>query len=168
MIALGAYGYNTLALIPSIFTYLNGIASNFAKYSWLKMRIYYVPSCPTTTQGECAMGNFYDWQDAGSATFTQVSQMKNGISFPPWAGGQEYGANAIAMEVDVNDFDKPRYNYVSVATFNALTSSDKNNYAPVNLSIGTQGSTAAVTIAGRIWISYTIRLLDPIPSAINA
>lgn len=166
--AAGVLSYSTLAIIPSVFSYLNGIAANFAKYTWLKLHIYYVPSCPTSTQGECAMGNYYDWQDAGGATFLQTAQMKNGISFPPWGGGPEFGADAVTIDVDVKDFDKPRYNYVTVATFNALTSSDKNNYAPVNLAIATQGSTAAVSIAGRIWIGYTIRLIDPIPSGINA
>lgn len=166
--ALGVLNYTTLALIPSVFNYLTGIASNFSKFTWLKLHIYYVPSCPTSTQGECAMANFYDFQDAGGATFVQVAQMKNGISFPPWGGGPEAGKDAVVIDVDVKDFDKPRYNYITVASFNALTSSDKNNYSPVNLATATQGSTAAVSIAGRIWVDYTIRLIDPIPSAINA
>lgn len=166
--ALGVLSYQTVALIPSVFPYLNGIASNFAKYSWLKMHIYYTPSCPTSTLGEQAMANFYDWQDAAAATFTQTATMKNGITFPPWGGGEKYGKDAVTIDVDVKDFDKPRYNYVTVATFNALTNSDKNNYAPVNIALASQGSTLAVPISGRIWIEYVIRLIDPIPSAINS
>jgi hypothetical protein len=163
----GAIKYDTVALIPCILPYLNGIASNFSKFTWLKLRVYYVPSCPTTTAGEIAMGNYYDFQDAIAATFVQVAQMKNGISYPPWAGGTDYGNQSVAIEVDCKDFDKPRYNYVNGTTFTALSNSDKNNYSPVNLAMITQGSAVAVPTAGRWWCAYTIRLLDPILAGIN-
>jgi len=166
--AAGALAYSTNAIIPSIFPYLIGIAQNFSKYQWLKLHFYYVPSCPTSTQGEIAMANFFDWQDASAATFIQTAQMKNGISFPPWGGGEEYGSNAVTIDVDCKDFDKQRFLYIQVGTFNALSSSDKNNYAPVNVAFATQGSTAAVAIAGRIWCQYTIQLLDPIATGLNA
>jgi len=166
--AAGALAYSTNAIIPPIFPYLIGIAQNFSKYRWLKLHFYYVPACPTSTLGEIAMSNFYDWQDASAATFIQTAQMKNGVSFPPWGGGEEYGANAVTIDVDCKDFDKARYLYIQVAAFNALSTSDRNNYAPVNLAFATQGSTAAVSLAGRIWCSYTIQMLDPIPTGLNA
>lgn len=166
--ALGVLSYATTPIIPPNFSFLNPIAANFSKYSWLRLHLYYVPACPTTTQGECAMGNYYDQQDASSATFVQTSQMKNGISFPPWGGGPEVGADAVTIDVDCKDFDKPRYNYVTFSTWNALSTSDRNNYTPVNLAVACQGSTAAVTLAGRIWCSYSIRLIDPIPGGLNA
>jgi hypothetical protein len=167
MIAGGALGYFGTPMLPWNFPYLTGLAANFAKYKWLKLRVYYVPSCPTTTQGECAIGSYFDQQDAIAATFIQVAQMKGGISFPPWGGGAEYGKDAVCLEYDVQNFEKPFWKYISQAAWTALTVSDRNQYTPANLAVATQGSTLA-TFAGRLWCDYTVRLVDPIPAGINA
>lgn len=165
--AAGVLNYTTIGIIPLAFSYLNGLAAQFSKYRWRKLHIYYVPSCPTSTQGEVALGLYDDWADAGAASFVQVATMNKGISFPPWGGGAEFGANSISIDVDVSMFDKPRYNYINAATFNPLSNVDKDAYTPVILATASQGSTAAVTIAGRVWVSYTIELINPIPGAIN-
>jgi hypothetical protein len=167
MTALGALNYFGTPMLPWNFPFLLGIAANFSKYTWLRLRVYYVPSCPTTTQGECALGTYFDQQDAIAASFIQVSQMKGGISFPPWGGGPEFGKDAVCIEYDVQNFDKPRYNYISQGSWTGLSLSDRNNYTPASLAVASQGSTAA-SFAGRLWCNYTIRLIDPIPAGVNA
>lgn len=168
--ALGVLSYQRQAFIPGILPYLSGIASNFGKYAWKRLHIYYVPSVPTSTEGEVAMGTVYDRNDASGATFIQTAQMKCGISFPPWGGGPEFGADAVCFDIDCSDFDKPRYSYIANTAFNALGATDQNVYCPVTLTLASQGFSGAVpiSIAGRIWLSYTVHLTDPIPSAVNA
>lgn len=168
MTALGVLAFQRFGLIPAVFPYLTGIASNFGKYAWRRLHIYYVPSCPTSTEGEVAMGLFYDVQDMAAATFTQVAALAKAVSFPPWSGGPAQGPGSAAMEVDCTRFDKPRYSYVTTAVYNPLSTSDKNNYTPVSFAAASQGSTAAVATAGRFWASYTIELMDPIPPGVNA
>ena len=164
--ALGALNYFTLQLIPTL-PYLKGVAQNFGKWKWLKLRIRYVPACPATTEGECAMGLYFDRQDAIAATFLQVSSMHKAISFPPWGGFSNNGASTVTIDVDCTEFDKNRYSYMTSANFAALSASDENNYCPVSLALATQGSTTAVPVGGRIWFDYTIQLTDPIVPAIN-
>jgi len=167
MLALGALNYFGTPMLPWNFPYLAGLASNFSKFKWLKLAVYYVPSCPTSTLGECAMGTYFDQQDATAATFIQTSQLKGGISFPPWGGGPERGTDAVRIDFDVNNFDKPRYNYIGNGPWGALSLSDRNNYTPASLAVASQGSTLAA-FAGRLWCEYTVRLIDPIPVALNA
>lgn len=164
----GVLNYFKLALIPALMPYLDGVAVNFGKWKWTRLRLRYVPACPATTEGESALGLIYDRQDATSATFVQVASMARAISYPPWGGFNPNGAATVTVEVDCASFDKPRYGYMKVAAFNALTTSDQNNYCPVSLACATQGSTTAVAVGGRIWADYTIVLSDPIVPGINA
>jgi hypothetical protein len=165
--AAGALNFNRAAIIPAVFPYLAGIASNFSRYKWRRLRIYYVPSCPTSTQGEVALGTVDSFEDANAATFVQVATMSHGISFPPWGGTIDRGPDAITLDIDCNRFEKPRYNYVATTQFNSYSNPEKDSVTPILLCLATQGSTAAVTIAGRVWISYTIELIDPIPAGVN-
>lgn len=168
MIVLGALDYFRIAIIPSQCNYLTGVAANFGKYRWRKLVVRYVPSCPATTEGEVALGMVYDRQDANAATFVQTAQLDKGIAFPPWGGFNNSGGPSITMTVDTNKFDKQRYSFMGLAAFNALSSSDQNNYCPATFCVATQGSTVAVTVAGRVWLDYSIELMEPISSGVNA
>nr|UHS72387.1 MAG: putative coat protein [Betanecrovirus sp.] len=165
--ALGVLSYVTLPLIPSFVPWLNGLAGNFGKWRWTRLKVYYVPSCPTTTQGEMALGYYYDEQDAIAASLIQVASMDKGVTFAPWMGGPSNGTDSVNLVSVPSQFDKPRYIYLGNAAFTALTSTDKNQYCPIVLAIASQGSTAAVPIAGRIWVDYTVELFDPIVAGIN-
>lgn len=165
--AAGVLNYFTLAIIPSLFPYLNGVASNFGKYKWTKLHIRYVPACPATTEGESAFGLYFDRQDAVAATFTQVTSMHKAVSFPPWGGFTGAGTSPVSITVDCNEFDKNRYSYMTIANFTALSASDENNYCPVSLATATQGSTAGAPVGGRIWVDYSIQLTDPIVPGLN-
>lgn len=166
--ALGVLVNASIAMIPTAFPYLAGIATNFGKFRWRRLRIYYVPSCPTTTQGEVVMAQVFDTQDATAFSYVECSGMSDSVAFPPWAGGPPIGPGSVGTDVDCSKFDKPRYDVVTLTTYNALTTSDKNNYTPVRWVYASQGSTAAVTIAGRFWAAYTVELLNPIPPTTNA
>lgn len=166
--AAGLLNYFRFSLIPPVFPYLNGLANNFGKWNWVKLRIRYVPSCPATTEGESAMGLVFDTRDAAAATFVQVTSLSKAISFPPWGGFQNGNSStSISIDVNVNEFDKPKYSYITSAGFTALTTSDQNNYCPVSLACATQGSTAGSLVGGRIWADYTIQLHDPIVPGLN-
>lgn len=164
----GVLNYVTLPLIPSFIPWLNGIAANFGKWRWLKLKVYYVSSCPTTTEGEMALGYYYDEQDAVAASFLQVASMDKGVSFAPWMGASASGPESVCLQAVPQTFDKPRYIYMANAAFTALSSSDKNQYCPIVLALATQGSSTQVTIAGRIWVDYEVELYDPIVAGINA
>jgi len=166
--AAGVLNYFRLALIPSLFPYLNGVAANFGKFKWRKLIIRYVPACPATTEGESALGLYFDRQDAVAATFLQVASMQKAISFPPWGGFNNNGGPSIIITVDTTKFDKNRYSFMLTAAFSALTASDQNNYCPVSLACATQGSTAGSAVGGRIWADYSVELTDPIVPGINA
>lgn len=163
----GVLNYFTLAMIPGLFPYLTGVASNFGKYKWKKLIIRYVPACPSTTEGESTMGLYYDRQDAVAATFVQVTSMQKAISFPPWAGFGSVASKEVTIQVDCNSFDKNRYSFMTVANFTALSASDENNYCPVSLATATQGSTAGSPVGGRIWVDYIVELTDPIVPGLN-
>lgn len=163
--ALGVLNYFRLALIPALCPYLNGLASNFGKWKWLKLRIRYVPACPSNLDGESVMGLTFDRQDAAAATFVQVASMSHSISFPPWGGFN--GGQSVVMDVDCNRFDKNRYSFMFPAAFAGLSPSDQNNYCPVTANFATQGSTAGSTVGGRIWLDYTVQLTDPVLPAVN-
>lgn len=167
MTAAGALAYATSPIIPASFNYLTGIANNFGKWTWKRLVLHYVPSCPTTADGEVALGTYYDRQDAVAATFVQVTQMQGGVSTPPWGGGPFTGSGAVRVDIDCSRFDKPRYSFIGTTPFNALTTSDQNNYCPVSMARATQGNTAGGAIMGRVWAEYTVELIDPIPSGIN-
>lgn len=165
--ATGTLNTFTTAMIPAVMPYLNGIAGNFGKWRWVRCLVFYVPSCPTSTSGEMAMGQSFDRQDAAAFTYLQCASLNGGVSFPPWAGGPPFGPGSVSTFIDCSRFDKPRYAYTSITTFSALTSSDQNNYCPVTLAFASQGSTPAVATAGRFWCAYTIDLMDPIVAGIN-
>lgn len=166
--AAGVLNYATAPIIPASMPYLNGIAANFGKFTWKKLILYYTPSCPTTADGELAMGLYYDRQDAAAASFVQVSSMSCGVTSPPWGGGTISGPGSVSMRVDCNRFDKARYSYQTTATFGGQSLSDQNQYCPVSLARATQGNTVGGAILGRIWCCYTVELIDPIIAGINA
>lgn len=168
MTAAGVLSYATSPMIPASLGYLSGVAANFGKWSWRRLVLHYVPSCPTTADGEMAFGTYFDRQDAVAATFVQVTQMQGGVATPPWGGGPFTGPGAVRIDVDCSRFDKPRYSYIGSAAFAALTTSDQNNYCPVSMARATQGNTAGGAIMGRVWAEYTIELLDPIAAGLNA
>lgn len=167
MTALGVLDYARSPLIPASMPYLTGVAANFGKWRWTKLVLYYVPSCPTSADGEMAFATIFDRQDAPSATFVQVASMTGGVTTPPWGGGPFAGPGAVRVVVDCSRFDKPRYSYMTTANFNALTASDQNNYCPVTLARATQGNTAGGAVMGRVWADYSIELLDPIVAGLN-
>jgi hypothetical protein len=167
MTAAGVLNYATSPIIPAALNYLTGIAQNFSKYSWKRLSLHYVPSCPTNADGEMAFGTYFDRQDALAATFVQVSQMTGGVSTPPWGGGPFAGPGAVRIDIDCARFDKPRYSFLGTTPFAALSTSDQNNYCPVSMARATQGNTVGGSIMGRVWLSYTVELMDPIPSGLN-
>lgn len=164
----GVLNYQRVAIAPLIFPYLNGLASNYSMYKWVKLHFYYVPSCSTSTEGEIALGLVYDRQDASSASFTQVATMTGGVSSTPWGGGPRYGSEAISVTTNCNLFPLKYYNYMAAAAFSALSLSDQNSYCPVSLCAASQGSTDAVALAGRVWCEYKVELVHHITPGINA
>nr|UHS72190.1 MAG: putative coat protein [Tombusviridae sp.] len=159
--------YGTSPLIPSSCTFLSGVASNFGKWSWKKLRIFYVPACSTSTDGEISMGTYYDRSDAVTATFVQVAMMEGGVSFPPWGGGPSRGMQSISTTINCDDFDKPKYAYIGTTAFAALSATDQNSYCPVSLATATQGSNVAIAVPGRFWVEYTCQLLEKIVPGLN-
>lgn len=141
------------------------------------MNIVYVPTCATSTPGDIDMALQYDGNDTLASTPEELSVMNGHAGGPLWsgtAGCKLVGASitnenskppqAIATVVDVNKFPKRWYNYTS----QNLTGDSITIYCPCDLQYGvTAGVTPAAGGIGRLWISYEIELIEPIPAGLN-
>lgn len=164
--ALGALNTQRIAMIPPLLPYLNGIAQNFSKYCYASFEIYYVPVCPSDTEGEIVMGLSYERLD-NIGTFLQLATKDKAVSFSPWLGSTSTGTGNPSIMVDCTKFEKPWYPYVSQTSFNSAAVNDQTSLCPFSFDGASQGSTVAVATAGRVWARYTIKLIEPVPAAIN-
>nr|UHS72224.1 MAG: putative coat protein [Tombusviridae sp.] len=173
----GATSIGRSDLCPATFNWLNGLAVNYSKYRWLRLQIYYIPICPTTTAGVFAMGLTYDDNDAVTGgTVALVQQMNRSVSGPVWAGydgasglnstGYAIPPGSIAIDVDVDKFDKPYYKYATGAQIAAMSLVDAGIYVPSMLVISSD-SGAATQSVGLVMAKYSIELIEPVPSVLN-
>jgi len=182
------YGFATTAAFTAVFSvcvpfnmpWLLGIAGGFGKYRWKHLRYIYIPTCPTTTQGNVSMGLNYDTADSVPTTTPNMSMYQGFTSVPYWAGWDAAPMladvyhprlpGAVIVDVDVDRFDKPWYPFITSADYTTVTTaraSDGNIYAPASLIIATEQGPVAPVGAGRVFVQYDIELIEPILVANN-
>lgn len=174
---------STVACYPSLTsTWLSGVAANWSKFRWLKLRFLYVPSCPTSTSGSVHMGFLYDYADIVPTTVTAMSSLFRYSSGPVWSGTQVSSAlksarapvapGAIVSELDVSRLDKPWYSYITPANLTTLVTTNASlgsMYVPARLVVLTaDGSSTTSTSIGRIYMQYEIEVIEPVPSALQS
>jgi hypothetical protein len=172
-----AFNANQYSLVPSSFTWLNGIAVNYSKWKWVSLRFLYIPYCPTTTAGQFSMAIEYDYTDTVATTEAQLSAMYGYVSSPTWAGweGSELlsmvrkapCAGSVVCTIDTNRFPERFYPYKTATLFGALTATDKLLYGPGQLNYSSNNGPTVSVGAGNLYAQYVIELIEPIAAALN-
>lgn len=168
------------SLIPAQLAWLNGVAVNYQKWRWRRLRVLWVPACPTTTLGQFVLGLRYDQTDSLPATIAEAQQDFRSVSGPYWAGYEGASSmhdfkpprdGAVTLDVDTNQFGSGNgllfYRYLQMANFTALSLPDRNNYCPALVVMTHGGGPALSTAAGALFCHYEVELAEPIAAARN-
>lgn len=173
-LALGATSVARVLLMPNSLSWINGVAQNFSKWRWTRVRLVYVPSCSTATSGTFAMALGYDNQDATGSSILNVQSMYNSVSAPSWGGADGAGAltgdtfpaitpTTVAMDVDVTRFSLPWYPYSPTIPSGV----DANQNVPCYVYLASTGGPATATAIGSVFCKFEIEFIEPIPVALN-
>jgi hypothetical protein len=163
-------------LIPAAFPWLNGVATNFSKFRWRKLRFVYIPACPTSTSGALTMGVVYDTNDTAPTTRAQLASVRDSTSTPIWAGWEGSAllntfsnsvSGCVYVDVDVARVAKPWYSYSTPANFAAFSTTDRNMYSPGVIFGISDGGPAVQITAGTVYGVYEVELIEPIDASIN-
>lgn len=177
-VATGIFGNTRTACAPSTIAWLSGIARNYSKWRWNKLRVIYIPQVSTATNGNLCMSAAYDAIDTTPTTIGQLQAAYKSVSAPLWGGYDgapllnndnfmRMPGGAVAFDLDVTRFALPWYTYSSTS-FNAGNSSDDNQYCPAWINLGTGGGPALATAVGTLFFKYEIELIEPINATLNA
>lgn len=171
--------FTSLCAPFAIQSWLNGIAVNFSKWRWVKLRYIYFPVVSTANDGSFHMGLQYDTLDTSPTTVAQMSALSKYTTGPIWNGYQAAPAlsscrspipvGAMVVEVDVNRFSKPWYPYITQTGYTAQTAtfpSLGDIFVPAKLIMMSSDGNAALTV-GRVYVQYEIELIEPEPAAMN-
>lgn len=174
-----AFALTTHPLIASNPTWLRGVALNFSRYRWRRLRLIYVPACPTSTTGQIAMGLSYDASDPAASGIDQIQAMYHSVSGPFWAGFEGTGLlggaqrsvaslpGAMAIEVDCDRIGQTYWRVLPITGYDSLGGSDKDVFLPVQLFVGRTGGPAIDVTAGNLFVQYEVELIEPIPTLLN-
>jgi hypothetical protein len=174
-----AFTLSTHPLIVGNPTWLRGVAGNFSRFRWRRLRVIYIPACPTSTTGQIAMGLSYDAGDAAATGIDQIQAMFHSVSGPFWAGFEGTGLlggaqrpigslpGAMALEVDCERISQTYWRFITLTGYNSLGSSDKDVFLPAQLFVGRSGGPAIDVLAGNLYLQYEVELVEPIPTLLN-
>lgn len=170
----GNYADAVLPMIPTLFTWLGGVALNYTKYAWESLEVFYIPQCSTTVNGLVGMAFLYDARDGPITSMNTLSTLSNAVLNPPWAGYEGVSMlsagrvhpNAIMTRPDPKIYreDKPIITY---STFTTLSPADQLIYTSCYLDTATANSTSLSTVVGGLYAKYRVRLSNPIRSSVN-
>lgn len=173
LVAAGAYTTARTHLAPFIFTWMNGTARNYSKWRFIRCRLIYIPTCPTTTTGRIAFKFGYDGLDAAPASLTEVQIGYKSVTTAPWAGYE--GANlmnhdgfptptvgAVCMDLDTSRLQMKWYSYTSSLP---AVAADYIDYIPAHVDVSSDGGVAGTV--GSLFIKYEIECIEPIYFANN-
>nr|APA23085.1 coat protein [Southern cowpea mosaic virus] len=162
-------------------TWLRGVAQNWSKYAWVAIRYTYLPSCPTTTSGAIHMGFQYDMADTLPVSVNQLSNLKGYVTGPVWEGQSGLcfvnntkcsdTSRAITIALDTNEVSEKRYPFKTATDYTTavgVNANIGNILVPARLVIAMEGGSSKTAVnTGRLYASYTIRLIEPIAAALN-
>jgi len=131
------------------FPWLSKIAEAFDMYRILKMSVIYRPSCPTTTRGELIMAFDYDPTDDNvNASSSDLAAMRGAVS------GPLYTPSVLQFELGAI----PQSTHKFFCSFGG--NPDRLND---EATLWFNASSDAALVAGSLYLSYTIQLIDPEP-----
>lgn len=134
---------------PGTFPWLASIAKSYEKWRPRKVKLIYVPLCPTTRPGNIIMAFDYDPSDNLPVTAVEMEQNKTSISGPIW--------HEISLELSTRDMLE---NVKAYYTGPVSTPADRRLAYGGQFIIAYDGldSTAMV---GKFYLDYEIELLTP-------
>lgn len=166
--------------MPGGFSWLSGVASNWAKWKWNYLRFTYIPSASTSTQGTIALGALYDVLDAQPTSLAQTSSMAGFSSGAIWSGTEGTGylskmndissrPGAVSLLLDIQERTK-RFPYITLEALGRRIGFDNplaNMYSPARVVSCVANGVANVANVGNVYATYEIELTDPITQAQN-
>nr|UHS72197.1 MAG: putative capsid protein [Alphanecrovirus sp.] len=166
----GVFSVVSTPLIPSSMAWLAALSDLYSKYRWRRLRLVYVPSCPTTTQGSAALSLGYDRFDTNPTSIQAMQQAYKAITFPAYAGYDgvkalhSYGSveGAVSIDFDTSRLEKTWYPCVGLASFNAFPTNVQTAYCPGTLFSGQQTASAGSVQFGTVHAQYVIEFIEPI------
>lgn len=172
-----------LQCMPSVIEpWITGVAENWSKYRWRKLRFFWVPFAPTTTQGAVHMGLQYDNIDSTPTSVSQIAALQSYSGGPIWTGSECSQVlnnpkaipppGCVSVDLDVNRLQNPWYPYIEQASFTAqagISLATANLFSPARLIFATSNGTAASpgTPVGNLMVNYEIELIEPCAAANN-
>lgn len=156
---------NRWVVVPQLFPWLNGVASNFSRYRWLQVGFEFITASPTSQGGSIAMGAGYDVVDDTPNSLEEVAAMSHGVLEQVWSGV----GGGLSVDFDCTKWNQAFYNYIPIPAAGIPSGQARSYqaYIPGVLYFGRDTQVNGQTI-GQIRAHYTICLEDPIPSRINA
>jgi hypothetical protein len=175
------FGSARSLLTPGNVTWLSGIADCFNKFRWHFLKLIYIPTCPTTTQGQLAMALGYDVVDASPTLMIQTQQMYNSVTCPAWAGFDgcndlnQYSTTrspgSVSVQLDCTRLGGPSgdafYRTISNLALGALSAAEQNIYVPAYIDVSTFGGPVAVNTIGTLFIEYIVEFIEPTVPILN-
>lgn len=150
----GTSVYQVNAGSGNAFPWLSQIAANYDKYRFKRLRLVYIPLCPTTEAGRVTLCYDVDSTDPIPLDRQSISNYHCSSEGAPWA----------TQYLDCKLSDNSKWYYTDASGINTLSTS------PLNANLD-QGQFFAVTYSGsssnsvgEIYALYDVELTDPQPS----
>jgi len=152
-----AFSSYEMFVIPQAFTWVSGLAQNFSRYRWLRIRYEFVTNSPTSQAGTVAMGAVYDHDDRPPETLAEVQALAHSWMGPVWSPP---GSVLGGVEIDCSRMNNMWYPYK-----NPFEAADSSN-VPALIRIGIETQVNG-QIVGHVVAHYELELIDPIPRRMN-
>lgn len=150
----GTSVYQVNAGSGNAFPWLSQIAANYDRYRFKRLRLVYIPLCPTTEAGRVTLCYDVDSTDPIPLDRQSISNYHCSSEGAPWA----------TQYLDCKLSDNSKWYYTDASGINTLSTS------PLNANLD-QGQFFAVTYSGsssnsvgEIYALYDVELTDPQPS----
>lgn len=146
-------GQSIYTISPSnsnLFPWLSRVASNYDYFRFNRVRLVYVPLCPTTTSGRVMLG--FDPDATDSIPYDRSALASYSCS----TDGSAWGVSKLDLELPTN---QPWFQN------NALTATSMySTSAQGQLFYATWGGLSSI-VAGELYILYDVSLKDPQPNS---
>lgn len=171
--------FNTRAFVipinPVLFPWAKPIALNYSRYRILEATLSYTPQCATTSSGVVDLGLFYDFEDGqnwittGSDALTLCGDFATG---PPYSGGALCSSSNTVHDDNwfglTLDTKRAHRSYPWLIVDPAHSSIEGNMKNAASLGVRMAGEVSPTDkYYGRIFVSYTIELIDPVSPTVQ-
>jgi hypothetical protein len=150
----GSSVYQVNAGSGNAFPWLSQIAANYDRYRFKRLRLVYVPLCPTTEAGRVTMCYDVDSTDPIPLDRQSISNYHCSSEGAPWA----------TQYLDCKLSDNSKWYYTDASGVNTLSASPLNANLDQGQFFAVTYSGSSNTSVGEIYALYDVELTDPQPS----